>query len=74
MSINFNLWFIKDGAAKVQGARSYNEDIDWVFFEAESALTPEEVESRVAALRRRRVGFRDTVTAPVPSLASPCNF
>ena len=74
MSINFNLWFIKDGAAQVQGARSYNEDIDWVFFEAESALTPEEVESRVAALRRRRVGFRDTVTAPVPSLASPCNF
>jgi hypothetical protein len=74
MSINFNLWFIKDGAAHVQGARSYNEDIDWVFFEAESALTPEEVESRVAALRRRRVSFRDTVTATIPSLASPCNF
>lgn len=74
MSINFNLWFIKDGAAQVQGARSYNEDIDWVFFEAESALTPEEVEARVAALRRRRVSFRDTVTATIPSLASPCNF
>jgi hypothetical protein len=74
MSINFNLWFIKDGAAKVRGARSYNEDIDWVFFEAKSALTPEEVEARVAALRRRAVGFRDTVPAPAPPLASPCNF
>jgi len=74
MSINFNLWFIKDGAAKVQGARSYNEDIDWVFFEAKAALTPDEVESRVAALRRQSVKFRDTVPAPSPALDSPCNF
>ncbi|HEX3557664.1 MAG TPA: glycoside hydrolase family 16 protein [Pyrinomonadaceae bacterium] len=74
MSINFNLWFIRDGAAKVQGARSYNEDIDWVFFESKSALTPEEVESKVAALRRQSVKFRDTVPPPVPALPSPCNF
>ena len=59
MSINFNLWFIKDGAAKAQGARSYSEDIDWAFFEAKSALTPEQVEATVAALRRRSVKFRD---------------
>jgi hypothetical protein len=74
MSINFNLWFIKDGAANVQGARSYNEDIDWVFFESNSALTPEEVEARVATLRRRSVKFRDTVPAQKPALESPCNF
>ncbi|PYS83795.1 MAG: hydrolase [Acidobacteria bacterium] len=74
MSINFNLWFIKDGAARAQGARSYNEDIDWVFFEAKAALTPEQVEARVAALRRQSVRFRDTVPAPVPALVSPCNF
>jgi hypothetical protein len=74
MSINFNLWFIKDGAAKAQGARSYNEDIDWVFFEAKTALTPEQVEAKVAALRRQSVRFRDTVPAPAPALASPCNF
>ena len=74
MSINFNLWFIKDGAAGVRGARSYNEDIDWVFFESKSALTPSEVAARVAALRRRSVSFRDTVPAPAPALASPCNF
>jgi hypothetical protein len=74
MSINFNLWFIKDGAAKVQDARSYNEDIDWVFFESNSALTPEDVESRVASLRRRSVKFRDTVPTQKPALESPCNF
>jgi hypothetical protein len=74
MSINFNLWFIKDGAAKVEGARQYDEDIDWVFFEAKAALTPAEVEAKVAALRQQSVRFRDTVPAPSPALVSPCDF
>ncbi|HEX8163616.1 MAG TPA: glycoside hydrolase family 16 protein [Pyrinomonadaceae bacterium] len=74
MSINFNLWFIKDGAANVQGARQYDEDIDWVFFESKAALTPAQVEARVAALRRQSVKFRDTVPPPTPALASPCDF
>ncbi|MDT5261573.1 MAG: hypothetical protein QOC61_577 [Acidobacteriota bacterium] len=74
MSINFNLWFIRDGMSKTTGARQYQEDIDWVFFESNSALTPDEVESRVARLRRRSVKFRDTVPAPTPALDSPCNF
>jgi len=74
MSVNFNLWFIRDGMAKVEGARSYEEDVDWVFFERRSVLAPAEVESRVAALRRRGVKFRDTVPAPKPALVSPCNF
>lgn len=74
MSINFNLWFIKDGMVNVSGARQYEEDIDWVFYEAKSALTPEEVEGRVTTLRRNSVKFRDTVPAKVPALASPCNF
>ena len=74
MSINFNLWFIKDGMVNVSGAREYQEDIDWVFYEAKSALTPEEVEGRVTILRRNSVKFRDTVPAKVPLLTSPCNF
>ncbi len=74
MSINFNLWFIKDGAAQVEGMRQYDEDIDWVFYEAKTALTPAQVETKVAALRRQSVKFRDTVSAPAPPLASPCNF
>ncbi len=74
MSINFNLWFIRDGMTKETGERSYSEDIDWVFHEAGSALTPDEVEARVASLRRAKVKFRDTVPAPAPALDSPCNF
>jgi hypothetical protein len=74
MSINFNLWFIKDGMVNVAGARQYQEDIDWVFHEARSALTPEEVEERVTTLRKNSVKFRDTVPAKVPALTSPCNF
>jgi hypothetical protein len=74
MSINFNLWFIKDGMVNVSGARQYQEDIDWVFYEAKSALTPEEVEKQVRIMRRNSVKFRDTVPAKVPMLTSPCNF
>jgi len=74
MSINFNLWFIKDGMVNVSGARQYQEDIDWVFHEAKSALTPEEIEEQVRILRRNSVNFRDTVPAKVPPLTSPCNF
>lgn len=72
MSINFNLWFIRDGMAKSNAKRAYQEDIDWVFFQANTALTPKEVEVTVAALRKKSVKFRDTV--PSKNLKSPCNF
>ena len=74
MSINFNLWFIRDGMAKVTGVRKYQEDIDWVFHQAHVALTPEQVESTVAQFRRESVKFRDAVPAKAPALVSPCNF
>jgi hypothetical protein len=74
MSINFNLWFIKDGMTKEQAARSYHEDIDWVFHEAKTLLTPEQVDAKVASMRRKAVRFKDTVRAPVPALTSPCDF
>ncbi len=73
MSINFNLWFIRDGMVNTREARRYNEDIDWVFYEA-TRLSPDEVEGRVTAMRRKSVKFRDTVPAKVPALATPCNF
>jgi hypothetical protein len=74
MSINFNLWFIRDAAVKSNAVRRYQEDIDWVFHEAKKILAPEEVEAKVAALRRRSVKFQDTVPAPVPALISPCDY
>jgi len=72
MSINFNLWFIRDGMLKANERRHYEEDIDWVFFQANTALTPEQVEAAVAAMRKKSVKFRDTV--PSKNLNSPCNF
>ena len=74
MSINFNLWFIRDGMTKSTERRQYQEDIDWVFFQANSALTPQQVDSAVATMRRSSRGFRDTVPAKGPALVSPCNF
>jgi hypothetical protein len=74
MSINFNLWFIRDGMVKSGEARQYQEDIDWVFYQANTALTPEQVESTVATLRRKHIAFRDTVPPKLPALESPCNF
>ena len=74
MSINFNLWFIRDGMIKGDQRRQYQEDIDWVFFQAGTALTPEQVEAAVAAMRKKSVKFRDTVPAKAPALKSPCNF
>ena len=74
MSINFNLWFIRDGMVKETGVRQYQEDIDWVFFRAGTALSHEQVETAVRGLRRKQVYFRDTVTPKVPALISPCNF
>ena len=74
MSINFNLWFIRDATVKSSAVRHYQEDIDWVFHEAAKILAPEEVEAKVASLRRRSVRFQDTVPAPVPALISPCDY
>lgn len=74
MSINFNLWFIRDGMIKSNERRQYHEDIDWVFHQAGAALTPEQVEAAVAGMRKKAVKFRDTVPAKKPALVSPCNF
>jgi hypothetical protein len=74
MSINFNLWFIRDGMIKTNERRQYHEDIDWVFFQANTGLSPEEVEAAVVSMRTKRIKFRDTVPPKSPALLSPCNF
>jgi hypothetical protein len=74
MSINFNLWFIRDGMVSANVPREYQEDIDWVFHQVGVSLMPEEVETAVAHMRRASVKFRDTVPPKVPALLSPCDF
>ncbi|HEU4767276.1 MAG TPA: glycoside hydrolase family 16 protein, partial [Pyrinomonadaceae bacterium] len=71
MSINFNLWFIRDGMIKSNERREYQEDIDWVYFQGGVALMPEQVEAAVAKLRRQKVYFRNIVPENLPALKSP---
>lgn len=74
MSINFNLWFIRDGLIKSTEMRKYHEDIDWVFFQNGVALLPEQVEATVKAMRSKGTKFTNDVTPKTPPLKSPCNF
>ena len=74
MSINFNLWFIQGGQAAVGEERQYEEYVDWVFHQAGAALSPDEVEAAVTALRVDATTFVDTVPAMEPVLETPCNF
>jgi hypothetical protein len=74
MSINYNLWFIDGGQLPPGQTRTYHEDVDWVYHQADAVLSPQAVAAQVARLRRARVAFRDTVLAESPPLDSPCNF
>ncbi len=71
MSLNFNLWFIREAVGSSGLARTYEEDIDWVYFEKEAVLSPADVEMRVQALRRAGNPRQDTVEAT--GLPCPCN-
>lgn len=72
MSINFNLWFTREGLIPGNEMRQWTEDIDWVYFRGGRVQTPSAVEAAVADFRRRGLHFRDTV--PESGLVSPCNF
>jgi hypothetical protein len=71
MSINFNLWFIEGGLLQTEGIREYQEDVDWVFHQANELLMPDQVEAKVIGLRDASIHFQDTVEPggiPLPSL------
>ena len=74
MSINFNHWFINGGLIDSGEPREYIEQVDWVFFVADTVLSPEDIEAQVEALRDDGVTFMDTVPESDPVLESPCNF
>jgi hypothetical protein len=74
MSINFNLWFIKEGVLDSKVRRVYQEDVDWVFHEAGRVLSPATVDERVAELRAAHVAFVDDVPPASPALPSNCDL
>jgi len=71
MSFNFNLWFTREAVASSREPRSYEEDIDWVYFEKDSVVSPKEVEQRVLDLQKAGVARQDTVASM--GLPCPCN-
>ena len=72
MSINFNLWFIDGGLTQAADVREYQQDIDWVYYEADTLLMPEDIITRVDELRNTSVKFQDTVLSGIQP--SPCDL
>jgi len=74
MSINFNLWFIKDGVGKDKAKRVWNEEIDWTFYAKDQVLSTDEVAAAVTNLRKAGVAQTDSVPAANPPLPCPCDM
>jgi hypothetical protein len=74
MSINFNLWFINGGLLKSEEVRQWVELVDWVYFEADARLSPDQVEERLQELRAASSPFLDTVPAWNPPMDSLCDL
>lgn len=80
MSINFNLWFMPKGADGSIGPvdsdelREYQQDIDWVYHNANEIITTEQVLSSVDKLQKKGVSHLDTVPEWQPALDSPCGL
>lgn len=80
MSINFNLWFMPKGADGSIGPvesdelREYQQDIDWVYHNANEIITTEQVLSNVDKLQKKGVSHFDNVPEWQPALDSPCGL
>lgn len=74
MSINYNLWFIADAFIAATGKRSYVDEIDWVYHQADASLLSAEIEEQVEQFRAAKLSFSDTVPAWSPQLPSPCDL
>ena len=73
MSINYNLWFIRDGFLNSGSVRTYIEQVDWLYFVANTVLSPDQVAVKVAGLRSQGIHFQDSVPSVTPSMESPCD-
>lgn len=63
MTIDFNEWFIDGGLVSSSTSRTWNEQVDWVYYANGAAQSPATVDSHVAAYRTARTSFTDTVPA-----------
>lgn len=59
--IDFNHWLIDLAGQTGSTPRSYDEQVDYVYFVKDQVLTPAQVQSAVAGLRDAGTNFEDTV-------------
>lgn len=70
MTINWNQWFI-DTAAHTGGLSTYIEQVDWVMYAKNQALTPAQVNTQAAAYRSAGNAFTDTVDSTSGCTTTP---
>ena len=61
MTIDFNEWFISGELAASSTPRTWNEQVDWVYYANGTAQSPSAVDAQVAAYRGAGTGYVDTV-------------
>ncbi|PJI93721.1 cellulose binding domain-containing protein [Luteimicrobium subarcticum] len=61
--IDFNHWLIDLAGQTSSTSRSYDEQVDYVYFAKDTVLTPAQVRAQVAAYRTAGTSFTDTVPA-----------
>ena len=63
MSINCNLWFVNGGLLDSSEIRKYTQDIDWMYFNEDTAETPEQVLTAINGYRSSSVKRVDNIAA-----------
>jgi hypothetical protein len=63
MTIDFNEWFIDGELASSSTPRTWNEQVGWVYYSNNQALTPAQVQANVTAYQHAGTSFTDTVPA-----------
>lgn len=62
MSINFNLWFLKDGFVSSTEKRTYIQQIDWVYHAKNTVISPVELPGIVDKFRKQSIARKFNIT------------
>jgi len=74
MSLNFNLWFIPEQVMADKTMRQYHQEVDWVYFNADQALSNEQVINAVTDFRKNGIKQTDAVADWSPKYDSYCGL
>ncbi len=61
MTIDFNEWFVNGELVGSATPRTWTEQVDWVYYANDQALSPAAVDAQVSAYRAAKTTFVDTV-------------